>query len=939
MISQDFFRSFFMRFIGPSICLVYVVICYALFAEGALITKDVSQQPIALSADYIVTWDENGYKVFYAHGNVIVDQGEVQIRSSSLVIWFSEIKISQVVEGYMDVYCDSKVSLSQDGVSDDYEHMYVRLITTAGIVADSRASKLQSLEEGQNVATYLRGKKIRDDGKGEFAFKEPPQDLPMSPPVSAPPEGLPVEIFADDIDSWVERDVRIIVATGNVRIERTGETLEADNVILYLDQKKEKAEDPEKQTFKEFYAEGNVTLRRGKDILIADKVFENAKEEKGLLVNSTIRTTFSQVNIPMYIRGDEIKHRGQGQYDIKNGSFSSCTYGHPHFHFKSANIRLFKTDKHSIVATQKDTLYAGKIPLFYIPFLSFNLKKNKALLKEWQTGTAGRLGRFVTTDWDLYSLASVGSLSDWSELTFSADYFSMRGPAVGLDFEYGKPKYWGLARTYYVQDEEDFDINSVRIEDRDRGHFLWRHRQLLRDGWRADVEISHVSDRSYFREFHVVEFKSDKDRETLLYLRKIADNRGMTVLAERQLRTYDTYVDSTRLNRKNESLPELKYRMIGEPLWEGKLNYTTETGLAYQSRMFDGISPRRAEQRFLGRGALLTAERVFDRVPVRLEPEETIRFDTDHLLNAPFRLFGVRFNPFIGARLTGYSESVKRDPITLENIGSGTSRMRVAGSLGVEANTTLSRTYSTYNKFLNINRLRHIITPEIRFNFIPIVTQDPEDLNQFDGVDALDTYQSVVLGVRNRFQTKRGQTGNETPVTIADFDIEFNLFPGNAGLNRKRDDYIKLDVRLNLTDKISILSEHNEFNLDKGGVDIFNLGINYNTPKLSFFLGNRFIEDITSSVMVSSSVSLGEKWRVGFFELFDFKTRRRNPDGTLISEESSNLNTNIIISRLFHDWIGSMTLTIDEVRTNNVARFDVIPRGGGSQNIRNMFMF
>ncbi|MDR4504676.1 MAG: LPS assembly protein LptD [Candidatus Scalindua sp.] len=929
-----------MRYITVAVRLVSLVFCCLHFAEGALITKDVSPQPISLSADSIKTWDENGYKVFYAQGTVRVEQGDIQINADSLVAWFSEVKVSQLAEGHMDVYCDSKVTLSQDGVTDDFEHMYLRLITTAGIVADSRNVAIESFEEGVNVGTYLRGKKIRDDGKGEFASRESPIGIPLGSPVSAPPEGLPVEIFADDIDSWVERDLRIIVATGNVRIERTGETLNADNVILYLDQKKEKDADPEQQTFEEFYAEGNVTLRRGKDILIADKVFENAKEGKGLLVNSTIRTTFSEVNIPMYIRGDEIKHRGQGQYDVKNGSFSSCTYGHPHFHFKSANIRLFKTDKHSIIATQKDTLYAGNIPIFYIPFLSFNLQKNRSLLKEWETGTASRFGRFVTTDWDLYSLASAGSLSDWSELTLSADYLSMRGPAVGLDFEYAKPNFWGLARTYYIQDKEDFDINSVPVEDNDRGHFLWRHRQLLRNGWRADIEVSQVSDRSYFREFHVMEFKTDKDRETLLYLRKISDNRGMTVRAERQLRTYDTYVDSTRLNRKNESLPEFKYRMIGEPLWEGRLNYTAETGLAYQSRMFDGISPKRAEERFLGRGALLTAERVFDRVPVRLEPEETIRFDTDHLLSAPFRFFGVRFNPFVGARLTGYSESVKRDPVTSENIGGGTPRLRIAGTLGIEANTTISRTYSTYNKFLNINRLRHIITPEMRFNFIPIVSQDPEDLNQFDGVDALDTYQSVSFGVRNRFQTKRGQTGSEIPVDIADFDIEFNLFPGNAGLNRKRDDYIKLDMRFNLSDKISILSEHNEFNLDRGGIDVFNLGVNYNNmPKWSFYLGNRFIENISSSVVVSSAVSLGEKWEVRFFELFDFKTRKTNVAGTLVSEESSNLNTSIVISRFFHDWIGSMTLAVDEVRTNNVARFDIVPRGGGTQNIRNMFMF
>jgi len=38
------------------------------------------------------------------------------------------------------------------------------------------------------------------------------------------------------------------------------------------------------------YAEGNVTMRRKDDVQIADKIFENAKEGKGILINSQIKT-------------------------------------------------------------------------------------------------------------------------------------------------------------------------------------------------------------------------------------------------------------------------------------------------------------------------------------------------------------------------------------------------------------------------------------------------------------------------------------------------------------------------------------------------------------------------------------------------------------------------------------------------------------------------
>ncbi len=921
-----------MRFFATIIFFISLILCSKYSAQGALITTDVSQQPISINANNIQTWDKNGVKVFLAEGDVKIEQGGVQILANSIAAWFTEVSVVQHVEGHMEIYCEGNVSLLQEGIIENYEQIYLRLVTNAGVVINPTKAPIKSFEEEQKTELYLHGKKIRAEGREEFASKEKPE---FGPPVSISAEGEPIDIFADDIDTWVEKDVRIVVATGNVRIKKDGETLNADNVILYFDQEKSGKDKSPKLIYKEMYAEGNVTLIRKDDVIIADKVFENMKEEKGIFVNSSINAVLKpptvRVKTPIYIHGDEIKHRGKGRYDIENGRYSLCSYGHPHFYFKSSKIRVIQTAKHSIVSAKKNIFYAGNIPLFYIPHLSFDLKRRATLLEDWETGSTSRFGRFVKTDWNVYSIAFGEKMDDWSDLTLSADYLSQRGPALGLDFEYGIFNSSGYMNTYYIRDEKTTDINSIPVPQRDRGQFLWRHRQLLADDWRADIEISHVSDRSFFREFFEQEFKIEKDRETILYLRKVSDNRGITLLAEHQLRTYDTLVDSERLNRKNESLPELKYRIIGEPLWKGRLNFTSETELAYQNRVFDRISPETEEQ-FLGRGASLTAERVFDRVPVRLEPEETIRFDTDHMLSAPFSILNVRFNPFIGARFTGYSESVRVNPVTQGNEGSGTARGRIAGTLGLNTSTTLSRTYSIYNKLLNINRLRHIMTPEIRFNFIPIVTQNPEDLNQFDGIDALDTYQSIVLGLRNRFQTKRGETGEETPVDLIDFNIAFNLFPGNAGLNRKRDDFIEVDIKIKLTDKISLLSEHNEFNLGKGGVDILNLGLNYKVmPSWNFFIGNRYIDDFSSSVIFSSALSLSEKWHITFYEQYDFKAKQRASTEQPARTESQNLSTRFVVSRFFHDWIVNMVVNKSNTRGDTVTSFDIIPRGTAGQ--------
>ncbi len=76
----------------------------------------------------------------------------------------------------------------------------------------SKASK-----KNKKTEVYLRGKKIRAEGREEFASKEEPT---VGPPVSISAEGEPIDIFADDIDTWIEKDVRVVVAIGNVRIKR-----------------------------------------------------------------------------------------------------------------------------------------------------------------------------------------------------------------------------------------------------------------------------------------------------------------------------------------------------------------------------------------------------------------------------------------------------------------------------------------------------------------------------------------------------------------------------------------------------------------------------------------------------------------------------------------------------------------------------------------------
>ena len=325
-------------------------------AEGAHIKKDVSHYPIHIGADAISTWQNNEIRVFEASGNVEIDQGEIRIVTDNVIIWFKEIKTGQLVEGNIEIYCNGNITIFQEESIQDYEETYLALVTTAGIsVSPTRElDQVKSFEDEQRSELYVQAEKFKAIENGE-PYKD---DVTTGTTAS----GDMVDILADDIDTWLENNVRVIVAIGNVRIKKAGETLNADNVILYFDQEKSDKGKSPKQVYKEVYAEGNVTLTREGDLIIAEKIFQNIKEDKGLFVNSTIESVLKppavRIQTPAFVSGDEIKNT-KGNYEINNGDFSLCGYGHPHYRFKYSKVRIIKSGENSILTAKNNVFKLG----------------------------------------------------------------------------------------------------------------------------------------------------------------------------------------------------------------------------------------------------------------------------------------------------------------------------------------------------------------------------------------------------------------------------------------------------------------------------------------------------------------------------------------------------------------------------------------------------
>lgn len=909
----------------------------ATYAQGGSAVRGALQKPVVISSPDIDSWEAGGTRVFVCSQSVMITHGDVEIMSDECVCWFYEDKGSQSDAATMDVYFNGNVSLLDGKKAERHGQLFLRLETSTGLVFETGEGGVDRFEEEQDQDLYMMAKGLRAQSGGGFSAKD---KLPAAGDLSGSSAAHPINIFADEVDSWIEGDTRIITAIGNVKIRRGDVVLDADNVILYTDSKDTDGLALDVNDLNEIYAEGNVTLRHEDDLQMADRLFINYRKNRGILLNGEMRVSIDKKKsltgtrgrkherygsvdlgpdtypLTAHIKGAEVKLTGDGQYEIKDGEFTSCGLSHPHYKFKSSKIRIVKSDRQTVVSLTGNRAYWRNWSVFYWPYLAFDIRSRPNVLQEWEIANSSRFGSVLSTKWNLFNLGIAENVDKWSDLYLNLDYLQKRGPAAGIDYVYDLPSVSGKLETFYINDTKDEELNGAEVEGKDRWRLSWRHRQYLPHDVRLDVEVNNLSDDGILKEFFERTFKEEKDEEAVLYLRRLRDTEGITALLKKQLNSFDTFVDARKIDKVAERVPEFGYRIIGEPIWKNRFNFTSESHLTYFDRVFNNNADEK-------------------------EPESSTRFDSNNEVSAPFQVSLVKVKPYIGGRFTGYSDSAEHSNRLRRQRqdDDGSAEGRFIGSIGLDMSTTFWRTYSYYNEFFDINRLRHVFTPEVRYSFNPFVTKEPSDLNQFDSVDRMDDSQWLLLGFRNRLQTKRSLPGRdrERVVDLIYLDVEFNFFLGGAGnnsafdnhvvFNKRREDFVQFDLKARLNDRVSLVSERNEFSLAGGGFDVFNFGVALDyDPKWRAFLGQRFIEGASSSMLLSANYKFNDKWEAGFLEQFDFRSELSNEDEDPERDLGRNLKSRLVLTRYFHDWVGSFTAEFNPVRDETTTRFDLYPR-------------
>ena len=249
--------------------------------------------------------------------------------------------------------------------------------------------------------------------------------------------------------------------------------------------------------------------------------------------------------------------------------------------------------------------------------------------------------------------------------------------------------------------------------------------------------------------------------------------------------------------------------------------------------------------------------------------------------------------------------------------------------LGVRGSTYLSRVYpDAKSSLFDIDGIRHILKPDITA-WACGTNRSADDLFPFDEtVEGINEADGVMLGLRQRWQTKRGPDDARRIVDFLTLDLETGFFNDASGdhitngytsfsrpENSITHNYVNSSLIWRVNDRTAFLSELN-YDINDGGLDIFNVSLAVErAPRLSYLLGYRFIDEGNSNLLgFDMNYRLTEKHTVALRERFDLDRGR-------------TLDFTVAFVRRMPRWFSAVSFELDEAEDDFGISFSLWPEG------------
>ncbi|HKS16364.1 MAG TPA: hypothetical protein VJU16_03575, partial [Planctomycetota bacterium] len=555
------------------------------------------------------------------------------------------------------------------------------------------------------------------------------------------------------------------------------------------------------------------------------------------------------------------------------------------------------------------------IPVFAWPSFYMKLAALSALpLERVQGGRTSRFGNSVETTWGLKiskgfidGITPLGNddpaddKDTWGRFRWEIDWRQERGWAAGIDPSWKWGDYAGYLDTYYLRDkgpraDNDFDAKFLPLEREDRGRARFFHRAEVTTSFRAELEVSWLSDRNVLEEFFEQEFKEGKEQETVAYLRYIDGNQGGFLMQKVRINDFQTQL---------EFQPKLKFILADEPvLADLPFGWTfgQELELVNLVQRFDDV---------LG-----------------ISDKQTWRFDSlsSWVLSVPLGV--ATLSPFAEARISAWEEALDGDPAD-----------RFIATAGARLAMDIHGVHRVKSDFLGLHDLRHIIHLEARGVTAFSNTLEPGDLFPYDATDGFENFTEYSFSIVNTFQTKYIDGQAFKTRDFLEFGAEIEFYPDaerdTVGFKAINSQSPFNWITLGPHDSTKVLDERNRSNIhwdvvfrpskyvEARGSGEYNPVHHQEEVReysvsvqphdgLVLSVGQVFVFDVTNAFTVKAHWALTEKWNVGAEAQFDFKT-------------DEYINRKALVGRDFHDFRFEAVFEEDAGRDERRFYFTFVP--------------
>jgi len=923
--------------------------------DQPLLPSGISDSSVKLNGELVYVFkDADGTDALHFIGDFVLNVGEREgpvLRSKEAVVWIEDRQYEKKPYRRLQILLWRDAEVNEiGGTLTSGPALFVTLSTFAEIathaddVARQSSADTQVYREGNTIRLALAAGKVpgKDEDVSLGVFD--PSGLGAKQAQPAPKPIIHFQSRGELSMSTAEDGRQVITMVGGVYMARgvpgTGDYLElrADSVVIFLPPRKtapitpessraglggEPVRDPTATTeradavdrqlmstglgdveVEAAYLEGDVQASQGLNAIRASRLYYDFLQDRALILDAVVRTTLVERNIPLYVRAAEIRQLSVNEFSAQDAILTTSEFHTPHYHIGAKRVDLINRTPSEPGDGQagiragnfriKDaSLNVGGHAIAYWPFVRGDVDTSETAIQSMRTGYSDDFGFELETKWHLFNLLGLETPKGF-HATFASEYFSERGPALGVDADYERDRYFGLLKSYLISDDGEDSLGSDR-EDLShpdiRGRLLFRHRQYLEDDWQISLELSYISDRNFLEEFFEPEFDNGKEQETILYMKKQRDNWAFT--AAYQVRILDFYTQTERL-------PDFSLHLAGESL---------ANGATWFSENRAGIVRYRAAEQtfseFLQNGADLSSG-------------STFRADTRQEVGLPVDAGAWRLVPFVAGRGTAWDDSPYDGGLA-----------RGFGFVGLRGSMYLTQTYPNARSTLfDVDGIRHIIKPKFTI-WTSESSISKDDLFLFDEtVEGIDATDGVTVGVRQRFQTKRGAGDNRRIVDVLTNDLEIGVFNdadgdeitnGFTSFSRPENsitrNFVSSSTIWRVNDRTALLSESN-FDLNDAQIDILNVSVAVErTPRFSYLLGYRFIEKTESNLLgFDMNYRMTEKHTLAARELFDL-------------DQGRTLEFTIAVIRKFPRWYGALSFDLDEARDDFGVSVSLWPEG------------